>query len=311
MNESLRRQGIQPAQVALSLVVGIGSLLVWILGPLALFLGLQVLRDSQAIDGSSRPRSIGLATMALGAVSTMLLLLGVAALIFLRLQSVSRRVDCSDNLRQIGLALNQFADNNNAFPPATKTPASLDPGERLSWYPDILPWLGEDPRRREVYQRVSSRVDSQHSWSAPENQAAREAVLRIFRCPNGPVDVRGVTHYVGMAGLGSRAAFLKREDLQAGMFGHDRGVRRSDVTAGISFTQMVGETSRENGCWLAGDHPTVRGLDPTINSYSGRDCPLGGLHDGFVLMLWVDGSVRPLSDQAAPSLFRETVTIRR
>src|SRR5262245_43842793 len=71
------------------------------------------------------------------------------------------------------------------------------------------------------------------------------------------------------------------------------------------------ETAHETGPWLAGGFPSARGLDPQVEAYSGPDRPFGGLHRGMMQVLWVDASVRPVSDGTPGSVFRSQATLRR
>ena len=54
------------------------------------------------------------------------------------------------------------------------------------------------------------------------------------------------------------------------MFGHGAGVKPEQTDeAGTSHIFLVLETTAENGPWLAGGVPTVRGLAPGVKHYSG------------------------------------------
>ena len=72
---------------------------------------------------------------------------------------------------------------------------------------------------------------------------------------------------------------------------------------------MVLETAYENGPWLAGGFPTVRGLDPDVEYYCGRGRPFGGIHSGIVNILYVDGSVREQTDKTPGKVFRAEAMI--
>ncbi len=74
---------------------------------------------------------------------------------------------------------------------------------------------------------------------------------------------------------------------------------------------IVMETTRDNGPWLAGGTPTVRGLDPNGERYLGLGQPFGGLHRDGVNILWADGSVRFQNDRLPPADFRNLARINR
>src|SRR5881398_2467235 len=76
-------------------------------GPLALFLSLHALRAINASDGRLRGRPLAVAGLALGALGSLLLALGLAAVVLMPMREASNRADCTNNLRLIGLAVGQ------------------------------------------------------------------------------------------------------------------------------------------------------------------------------------------------------------
>lgn len=298
----------------LSFVLGltsIGLCLVALTGIPAMVLGLRGLRGIHEKEGSWRGEGLAWAGMILGGLGTLATVGGVGAMVLLSLQEKSRGVECREHLRQIGVGLNKYADVHGRFPAATRYPAELPPERRLSWMGEIVGLLGEGTSAFPRYEKVAKAIDQSKGWDDEANRAAATAMLRVFRCPGEGGEPAGTTQYVGMAGINPKAIDLAREEARAGMFGHDRGVRREEVTGGISTTMMVLETARENGCWLAGGEATVRGLDPDEERYVGPGRPFGGLHHGVMQVLWVDGSVRPLSEQTPGELMRIQATLKR
>src|SRR4051794_30234295 len=63
-----------------------------------------------------------------------------------RVREAARRTDCTNNLRQLGLAVHGYAGDYRGFPTATVTEPSLAPERRLSWLVEILPYLEAAPR---------------------------------------------------------------------------------------------------------------------------------------------------------------------
>jgi hypothetical protein len=300
-----------PGAAWLSLLLGLASLPLFILGVPALVVGVRTLRAINASDGALRGGRLALAGMVASVCGLALPALGVIAMLAISAQATSRRVACANHLREIGLALNRYADAKGAFPPATSVPADLPPPRRLSWLADVLPMLLEGAPRSAAYQGLAAGIDRRAAWDDPANATPLSARVGLFHCPAHPGPVTNATHYVGLAGVNPDAIDLNRDDPRAGVFGNGRGVTRDEVTAGISFTMMALETARENGPWLAGGFPTTRGLDPAVDHYSGPRRAFGGLHPGVVLVLWVDSSARPVSDATPGELFRKQVTIRR
>jgi hypothetical protein len=306
-----------PAAAVASFMLGVASCLGFVVltGLPALWLGWRGLRTIHMSDGRLRGARLAVGGMVLGGIGTVVTLLGVGAVIALKLRDTSNRVECADHLRQIGLSLNKYADVHGTFPAATREPHALPPERRLSWLVEVLPLLGDSPRRGKLYADLAEKIDRTRAWDDPANGGALQTPVRLFLCPGHPDyqpnERPGLTHYVGLAGIDPQAAYLPRDDPRAGVFGHDRGVRRREATGGISQTMMVLETARDNGPWLAGDRPTVRGLAPDEEDYLGPGRPFGGLHSRLVNVLWMDASVRPLNNDTPGEVLRAQATLRR
>jgi prepilin-type N-terminal cleavage/methylation domain-containing protein/prepilin-type processing-associated H-X9-DG protein len=85
----------------------------------------------------------------------------------------SRRAQCINNLRQIALALCNYKDTYQAFPPAYTVDAK---GKRLhSWRTLILPFLEE--------KALYNKIDLSKPWDDPANAVAREAYVMPYFCP--------------------------------------------------------------------------------------------------------------------------------
>jgi prepilin-type processing-associated H-X9-DG protein len=89
-------------------------------------------------------------------------------------------VRCSNNLRQIGLALNNYNNNHGFFPAASySTVAPGNPsGTRHSWRAFMLPYI-EQGNLQGLY-----RFD--RNWNAAENVIAAQTPVKTFECPSVP-----------------------------------------------------------------------------------------------------------------------------
>jgi prepilin-type processing-associated H-X9-DG protein len=301
-----------------SFVLGLASFALCLLGLAglpALFFGWHGLRAVNSGEGRYTGARLAIAGMALGGLGTVLTAAGIVAILVLNLQQTAAKTTCQDNLRQIGVALNKYADTHGSFPAAVAGPRDLPPDRQLSWMSEVVPLLGEGRPIGQRYQALAKGIDRTKPWDDEANAAVVNTPVRIFLCPASPdFDPNlppGLTNYVGLAGIGPGAAMLKREDARAGMFGYDRGVKRGEMEGGTSNTIMVLETGRDLGPWLAGGFPTVRELAPDATAYSGRGRPFGGLHDGFMNVLFADSHVETMSDRVSPRVIRQQATLRR
>ena len=119
-----------------------------------------------------------------------------------------------------------------------------------------------------------------------------------------------MTTYVGVAGLGAKAASFPKGDRRDGFFGYDRTIRDSDIKDGLVNTMTIIETNRGNGPFPPkAATSTVRGLDPSGGSYVGEGGQFGGLHAGGTCAAFADGSVGFVSDSIDPKTFEALSTI--
>jgi prepilin-type processing-associated H-X9-DG protein len=281
----------------------------------ALFAGVWALRAVNSSDSRLRGRRLALVGLITSAATTLLTVIGVAALVLLLLQDKSQRAECTNNLRQVGQAINAYSDSHEGrFPSGTVRNAQLPPERRLSWQSAILAHLAAGTPAGKNWQTTAGQIALDEAWDAPRNVGFRPLNVPVFLCPafrNMSTESTGLTSYVGIAGVGVDAALYPPNEPRAGFFGYDRVLSAVDVSSGTSATMMVVETAQDNGPWLAGGPPTVRGLDPGVESYIGYGRPFGGLHRDGLNVLWADGSVRLVRENIAPPEFRAMARIHR
>jgi hypothetical protein len=297
-----------------SLVLGMTSLLFQVLTGLpAMVLGLRALRAINGSEGQLRGGHLAVGGMILGAIGTALTGVCLGLIVLHHLNEKSYRLQCMDNLRLIGQAIQRYSTNKDGlFPPAT-VPASWPPEKKLSWLAAVLPFLEEGSPAGQKWKALSEKLDYRQPWDNPANALAVQTNVRRFLCPSHPAfDPRSIpaqTDYVGVTGLDPNAALLPKDNPRAGFFGDERTITQEDVKAGISFTMSATETTWHNGPWVAGGIPTVRGLDPHETHYIGPGQPFGGCHPHGLNVLWVDTSVRFIADSVDPELFRRQATL--
>lgn len=313
----------------LSFVLGLASFALCLLvlsGLPALVIGFRSLRAVNASGGQRSGAWLAIGGMILGGLATLTSAAGVTALVIVQLQIRSARTTCQDNLRRVGLSLNQYADGKERFPPAVLGPRDLPPERQLAWTCEAVPLLATAPKEgpkpgkaqldhlAKHFEKIAGLIDRSKAWDDPANAAAVGTPIRFLLCPAGPdFDPNrppGRTNYVGLSGIGPHAAALKRDDPRAGLFGYDRGVKFDEITRGTSHVLMALETGRDVGSWLAGGLPTLRELEPNAERYAGPDMPFGGLHPRLTNALYVDGSARSISDGVEADVLRRQTTLR-
>src|SRR5205809_3378769 len=67
-----------------------------------------------------------------------------------KVRAASARTQCTNNLKQIGVALHAYHDVNKIFPPGAKCDAKFLPDPSYGWPVFILPYLEQGP----LYQMI-------------------------------------------------------------------------------------------------------------------------------------------------------------
>lgn len=97
-----------------------------------------------------------------------------------RVRESARRTDCSNNLRQLGIAINLFEGTHKVFPASGWTTVGVgNPhGRYVGWRPLILPFI-EQKNLRDIY-----RTDL--DWWVGDNLQTATLNVQVFRCPSAP-----------------------------------------------------------------------------------------------------------------------------
>ncbi|MHC2070885.1 DUF1559 family PulG-like putative transporter [Bremerella sp. T1] len=106
-------------------------------------------------------------------------------------REAARRMQCTNNLKQMALALHTYHDTNLQFPPGHIPDASTPNGwaRRGSWMVRILPFI-EQKAAYEQSQLPGGTLDNHTAgWAAPTLawQAMQQARIDIYSCPSSPL----------------------------------------------------------------------------------------------------------------------------
>ena len=104
----------------------------------------------------------------------------------------ARRTQCMNNLKNIGLALHNYADVYGGLPPAYTVDADGRPLH--SWRTLILPFIDQAP--------LYGTIDLTKPWDDPANAQAHEAVVEAYSCPSTEAP-RTHTTYLAIVAPGS------------------------------------------------------------------------------------------------------------
>ncbi len=184
-------------------------------------------------------------------------------------REAARRMQCSNNLKQIGLALHNYHSAHKSFPPGGIA------SNELSFLVFILPYIEQKP----LYDQFNFNAGSYTLGSATSNGRAEHGQVAIpcYLCPSCPDQLSNLsasgsnysertpatadgkdpytTHYQGVMGpvgtnpvTGVEYTVLNRShswggQAQQGVLFNNKAVRFRDITDGASNTFAVGEIS--------------------------------------------------------------------
>ena len=210
-----------------------------------------------------------------------------------KVREAAARMQSTNHLKQIGLALHNHHDSVGRFPAGyvadTRGPAAnpqtLDAPPGWGWGVYLLPYLEQDNLYRQL------RLDLP-AWD-PANAERVRAPLKVFVNPGAPnqgdtIQVKtasgtvlaewGRSHYVANNGQDESWAYVRHHLTGipgTGPFYRNSKVRTSDVTDGLSNTVFVGEhTTVSDKTWV-GVHPDASccPLDPNRFPFTQCDAP--------------------------------------
>jgi prepilin-type N-terminal cleavage/methylation domain-containing protein/prepilin-type processing-associated H-X9-DG protein len=119
-------------------------------------------------------------------IAIIAILIGLLLPAVQKIREAAARMQCANNLKQIGLALHNYHDANGSFPSGHKvlggvtTSSSWTPGSTghyyANWAIQILPYVEQDNLYRQ-YNINLPNVD-------PANQAVRQTFVKVYTCPS-------------------------------------------------------------------------------------------------------------------------------
>ena len=169
-------------------------------------------------------------------------------------REAARRMQCSNNLKQIGLAMHNYHDVYKGFPAAYIADENGKPLH--SWRVALLPYLEQ--------QHLYEQYNFNEPWDSPNNLQVAQQMPEVFRCPDAPsAPGSNLTNYVVIVGDPSQ------KPIQS-LFLPNHWTNFSEITDGTSNTIMVVETSTSSPLDAARCGSEVRS-----DRSPGRDGPCG------------------------------------
>jgi prepilin-type N-terminal cleavage/methylation domain-containing protein/prepilin-type processing-associated H-X9-DG protein len=176
-----------------------------------------------------------------------------------KIREAAARIQCANNLHQLGLAAHNFHDSNNRFPSAVNIPYTVPvangncptapiPGKYISFFQALLPYVEQGP----LYNTFDFTHD-QYTNAATLNSPANQ-IVKTYLCPSDAAPqhttyttTTGVTYYFAantyVANSGIVGFYTSSMD-QTGIFYINSSVTMTSISDGTSNTLMFGERNR-------------------------------------------------------------------
>jgi prepilin-type processing-associated H-X9-DG protein len=273
---TLKTSGAAIASFVLGLLSVFACLTIFAAVP-AMILGTIALVKIDRAGSGLKGRGFAIAGLIFGGLGVLIM----PALLLPAVQSAreaARRAQCMNNLKQIALAMHNYHDTYNSFPPAAATDASGHP--ILSWRVLLLPYLDQNS----LYEQFH--LDE--PWDSEHNKPLLGLIPNCYRCPSDP-STEPTTGYQVINGKGA-------------LF--DSYVHRiADVTDGTANTLLCVEAARP----VPWSQPTDVSFDATKPD-GGLIGAMKSFHPHGFNASFVDGSVRFLKSDIDPQVLRALAT---
>ena len=158
-----------------------------------------------------------------------------------KVRESAAKIQCENNLKQLGLGLHNYAGTRGYFPPAYKAPG-FKPG--WSWGAYTLPFIEQDP----LYKKLGVETLIFGGGANPALPTVdTQARLELFRCPSDTApDLNperlnhGMSNYRAVAGPITYPFFFANQDM-GGVMWQNSKIRIVQITDGTSNTLAIGE----------------------------------------------------------------------
>ena len=190
-------------------------------------------------------------------------------------REAARRMQCSNNLKQLGLALHNYHDVFKIFPPALLNSGHVTAAYQAANFPEgprnhsgmlfLLPFMEQTPLHSQINFNVATAQRNPNGQSPPPLSAVNDPFtsqrLKMLECPSHPqagenaapsADVNYTfrnskrTNYVFSTGSftdGNANHQGLNNDIRQGAFGNNGGAKIADITDGTSSSLAFGEAA--------------------------------------------------------------------
>lgn len=262
-----------------------------------------------------------------------------------QVREAARRIQCGNNVRQIGLALMNYESANMRFPSGWTTVSDFQPLEEpgWGWSAEILPFIEQN--------NVFAQINRTVSIDDPMHHDVIQITIPVYMCPSDPseelqnLDVHieeddhdddddhhriafihgddehehdelwaSRSNYSGVFGSGSLEDFPGRGN---GAFFANSKLALSEFRDGLSNTIIVAERTNEHGpiSWIgmipeleAAAARIVGAADHPLSDDHGHLEDFGSNHPGGINLVLGDGSTHFLNENVSFGVYQALAT---
>ena len=193
----------------------------------------------------------------------------------------ARHTSCINNLKQVGLAIQNFESQRKELPP------SRNYDHYTTWAFLILPFLEQ--------QRLYEQYDFDEPWDSPNNKIVGNTAIPVYSCPTDPSSgvLPNQTSYMVVTGPTT-------------VFNGGQAARMRDILDGTSNTIMVVEAAGSGVTWSQPVDIDAGNVTFPIGARNPNST--GSFHPGGMNVAMCDGSVRFVSNAIARAVWDALIT---
>ena len=255
-------------------------------------------------------------------------------------REAARRMQCCNNLKQLGLGMHNYASANKDYFPTGNT------GQMYRWKPGLFVLLLPYIEQQDLYNRIDIT-----GWNDTINDNENKYIpIKCYTCPTWPYPIvyrdmspdwlnGAIVTYRGTSGAYPYVQPYETNTNgnipQNGIFGMNWARRVAEVTDGLSNTIAMGEFNHFDATggsycdppgnlrpWILGSSYTMGMygslvVESPINGYGthssadipGHHLPFGSFHPGGMNALIADGSTTFIAEEIDMELYRQLATV--